>query len=220
MLYPIFKKTSFFRNRALRIAVFLLISAVCLLPSALAQTGGLKGKVRTNGGQVIPNARVTVRRDGKDLTSSKADANGLFRIEGLESGNYNLVVDADGYTSGILYNVEVKKKKVRDLGERLILSIDQGTLVIVKGSVFFREGSSVTGAKVEIEKVDSDGSTKKLATALTNISGEFTFRQPEGRGKYRITAKFNGVSGSKMVEVDNAAIYRLAISLDLSRIDK
>jgi hypothetical protein len=141
-------------------------------------------------------------------------------MEGLDSGNYNLVVDAKGYSSGLLYNVEVKKKKLRDLGDRLILSIDQGTQVIVKGSVFYREGTSVTGAKIEIEKVNADGSTQSLGSVFTNVSGEFTVRRPEGPAKLRVTAKFKGVSGTKEIEVENAAVYRLAITLDLPRTEK
>ena len=197
--------------------VFLL--TLGLFSAVSAQTG-LKGKVRTNSGSGIANANVTVRKDGKDLKSVNANASGNFVIEGIDPGSYNLVVDAKGYSSGVLYNVEVKKNKVRDLGDRLILNVDQGTQVILKGSVFFREGTSVTGAKVEIERISSDGSAKHLGTTYTNVSGEFTVRQPDGFAKLRVTASFKGVSGTKEIEVENAAVYRLAIILDISRADK
>ena len=52
---------------------------------------------------------------------------------------------------------------------------------------------------------------------MTNIYGEFSFRQPEGAATYRLTAKYKNHTASKDIEVDNAAIYRLAISLDVSR---
>ncbi len=213
-------QVSFAKNRSVRILLFALVSFVCLLPSVFAQTGGLKGKVRTNSGSGIANASVTVRQDGKDVKSVRADAKGEFVMEGLDSGNYNLVVDAKGYSSGIIYNVEVKKKRVRDLGEKLMLSIDQGTQVIIKGSVFYREGTSVTGAKIEIEKVNADGSTQSLDSTNTNVSGEFTIRRPESPAKIRITARFKGVSGTKEIDVENAAVYRLAITLDISRTQK
>lgn len=208
-------------SRVLLVACCLLAFAFCLLPSAAAQsTGGLKGKVRTSSGNGIAGASVTVRQKGSDVRSATTSEKGEFLLDGLESGLYNLVFDAKGYSSGVLYNVEVKKKKISDLGDRLMLSSDQGTQVIVKGSVFFKEGTSVTGAKVELERVNSDGSTQKLASSLTNISGEFTFRRPEGNAKLRITAKFNGVTGSKVIDVSEAAIYRLAITLETSRSEK
>lgn len=197
----------------------MLLAVVCVV-SAAAQTGGLKGKVRTNRGDGIADATVTARKSGKDVKSVRSDSKGNFVIDGLESGNYNIVFDAGGYSSGVLYNVEVKNKSVRNLGERLMLSPDQGTQVIIRGSVFYREGTSVTGAKVEIEKMNADGSYKSIGSAFTTISGEFTFRQPESDAKFRITAKFKGVSGTKTLEVNNAAIYRLAITLDLPRTEK
>lgn len=193
---------------------------VCLAAAAFAQGGGIKGKVRSSKGGAIAGATITARKDGKDIKTVHSDAKGSFVLKGLDSGVYNVVFDADGFSSGVKYGVEIKNNNIRDLGDRLILSIDQGTLVIVKGSVFFREGTSVTGAKVELERVNADGTTKLLATEYTNVSGEFTFKQPVGPSKLRITAKFKEASGTKDIEVTNAAIYRLAISLDISRADK
>ena len=197
------------------------MSAFCLLPSAFAQsTGGVKGKVRTSDGGGIAGATVTARQKGNDVKTATANAKGEFVLDGLDSGLYNLVFDASGYSSGVLYNIEIKKNRVQDLGERLMLSTDKGTQVIVNGSVFYKEGTSVTAAKVELETVNSDGSTKKLASGYTSSNGEFTFRMKPGNAKLRLTAKFNGVTGSKDIEVSEAAIYRLAITLDLSRTEK
>lgn len=187
---------------------------------AYAQSGGVKGKVRTNSGAGISGASIVARQNGKDVKTVKSDSQGKFQMDGLDSGRYNVLFDANGYSSGVLYNVEIKKNNVRDLGDRLILFPDQGTQVILKGSIFYREGTSVTGAKVELEKVNADGTVSKIGSVYTNVSGEFTFRQPEGTAKLRITAKFKGVSGAQEIDVDTAAIYRTAITLDISRTEK
>ncbi len=198
----------------------ILVLGLSFFTTVSAQTGGVKGKVRTNSGAGIANANVTIRKDGKDLKSVNANSGGSFVIEGIEPGRYSVVVDAKGYSSGVLYNVEVKKDKVRDLVDRLMLNIDQGSQVILKGSVFFREGTSVTGAKVQIEKINSDGSASRIGSTFTNVSGEFTLRQPEAAAKFRVTATYKGVTGTKEIQVENAAVYRLAITLDISRTDK
>jgi len=203
-------------SRFLKIA---LIALVAFTATALAQSGGVKGKVKSNRGSGIPNATVTARRSGKDIKTVRADSKGSFQLTGLESGVYSLVFDADGFQSGLLQGVEVKGG-VRDLGDRLILFPDQGTQVIINGSVFYKEGVSLGGAKIEIERQNADGSWKKVTTMYTTIQGEFTFRQPEAAAKFRITAKYNGAEGSKEVEVNTAAIYRLAITLDISRTEK
>ncbi len=206
-------------NKRTALLLFLL-SAFCMMPSVLAQ-GGVKGKVRNNKGGAIAGATVTARMGGRDVKTVRADSKGSFTLEGLDEGTYNIVFDADGYATGVKFAVQIKDGSVRDLGDRLILSVDQGTQIVIKGSVFFREGTSVTAAKVEIERVNDDGSTKDLGSTYTSSSGEFTFRPPAGTTKVRVTAKYKGVSGSKEIsEIVNAGIYRTAITLDLSRTEK
>jgi hypothetical protein len=124
------------------ILLLFLLSAVCLLPSVYAQ-GGIKGKVRNNKGNGIGGASVSARLNGKDVKTVTADSKGNFLMEGLKAGTYNISFDADGYAMGVKFGVEIKNGSVRDLGDRLILSVDQGTLLIVKGSVFFKEGTSL-----------------------------------------------------------------------------
>jgi hypothetical protein len=103
----------------------------------------------------------------------------------------------------------------------LILAVDQGTVVIIKGSVFFKEGTSMTAAKIEFERINDDGSTKNLGSTYSNYSGEFSFRPPAGVTKVRVTARYKGVEASKdITEIVNAGIYRTAITLDISRSDK
>lgn len=197
----------------------IFVSFILLASSTFAQSGGIKGKVRDQRGKGIAGAQVEVRKDGNVVKSANSNAKGEFQIVGLKQGVYNVSFDADGYSTGVLHGVEVKNG-TRDLGGRLILSVDQGTQVIIRGSVFYKEGTSVTGAKVDLELVNADGSTKKIGSAYTTISGDFTFRRPGGAAKLRVTAKFKGATGSKDIDVDNAAIYRTAITLDISRQEK
>jgi hypothetical protein len=205
-------------TKHLRIPLLLLLSAVCLLPSVLGQ-GGVKGKVRGPNGNGVPNAEISVRQDGKDIRSAKADAKGEFQISGLSPGKYNISFDADGYALGVLYNIQVESK-IKDLGDKLILSRDRGSMVLVQGSVFFKEGTSVTGAQIKLEQVNSDGSTKSLGTSFSNSSGEFSFRRPSGAAKLRVTAKLKNATMSKDVEVDDPAIYRVALTLPMSAVDR
>ncbi len=203
-----------FAKHSIAVAALFILSVVF---AHAQETGGVKGKVRTAKGDGIAGANVIARANGADVKSAKSDADGKFVLDGLKPGIYNVVFDKSGYASGVKYNVEIKKNKTNDLGERLILLVDQGTQVIVKGSVFNQDGRSVGGAKVEIEKILSDGSTKKVGSGYTNISGEFTFRFPEGSEKYRVTASLKDATASKDLDVTSAAIYRLAINLKMDK---
>ena len=196
-----------------------LLLAVSCVGTALAQTSGgggvVKGRLRTNKGSDIAGATVTARLKGEDVKSVKTDAKGAFVLDGLEAGIYNITFEKNGYSTGVRYNVEVKTGEINDLGEKLFLNIDPGTQVIVKGSVFDKFGRSVFGAKIEIHRINADGSTKKINSARTSETGEFTFRFPEASAKFRIIASANGVKNSKDIEVESAAIYRMAITLDM-----
>ena len=194
--------------------LFVFIFAISSFSAFAQETGGVKGKIRATNGGAIDGAGITARQEGADVKSTKADGDGKFVLNGLAPGIYNIVFDKSGYSSAIKHNIEIKRNKIVDLGERLILTVDQGTQVIVKGSIFNEEGRSVGGARVEIEKISSDGGTrKKVGSGYTNISGEFTFRFSEGATKYRITATAKDATASKEIEVTSAAIYRLAITL-------
>lgn len=196
----------------------LLLAACCLLPaSGFAQTGSVKGKVRAMNGASISNATITARQNGEDKSSARSDSKGNFELRGLEPGVYTFVFDAPGYASGLRSNIAVRNGKTTDLGDNLRLMVDRGTLVIVQGAVFFKDGTSVTGAKIEVEKVNADGTTQKLNTVWTNYQGEFSFRKEQGAARLRFTAKYRDVSASKEVDVDTAEVYRLAISLPIER---
>lgn len=200
------------------IALFsFLLAFSALTVFAQGETGGVKGKVRNMKGGAISGATVTARRDGKDVKSVESDAKGNFQLNGLAPGVYNFVFEKPGYGAGVKYNVEVRSGKIISLGDNLALMQDQGTLVLLNANVFNQDGRSITGARVEVERINADGSTKKIATGYTNVSGEFTLRQPEGSGKYRVTATMKGVSGSKEVTVDSAGRYSLAITLNIPK---
>ena len=202
----IFKQTA--------MALFLL--ALTTL-AASAQTGGVKGKVRNMKGKAIEGATVTARLKGEDVKSVKSDAKGNFELTGLNPGVYNFVFEKSGYGAGVKYNVEIKSGGITSLGDNLALMQDQGTVVILNASVFNQDGRSITGARVEVARINEDGSTKKIATGFTNVSGEFGLRQPEGTAKFRVTAFFKGVSASKEISVDSAGRYSTAITLNLPK---
>lgn len=206
--------------RIFKQAAFFAALVIFSVSAALAQnTGGVKGKVKNQKGDGLSGATITARLKGQDVKSVKTDAKGNFQMTGLESGVYNFVFERNGYASGIKYNVEIKSSVV-NLGDNLVLMVDQGALVILNGSVFNQDGRSITGAKIEVERINADGSTKKIATAYTNYSGEFTLRQPEGSAKFRVTATFKGISGSKEVSVDSAGRYSFSINLNIPKDEK
>lgn len=203
--------------KKISLIIFLLLFSSIFVA---AQTGSVIGKVRNTKGKSLEGVIVDARQDGKSMKTTETDSKGKFQISGLEPGRYTLVFDKAGFSTGALTNVEVRAKKKNNLGSRLILKVDQGTLVIVEASVFNQNGFSLQGAKVVIEEVSSDGTTKKVGSGYSSRDGDVVFRFPEKPTTYRVTASVKDISATKDVEVNEAAMYRTAITLDLTKDNK
>ena len=66
--------------------------------------------------------------------------------------------------------------------------------------------------KVELARILSENSIQKLDSRVTGETGEFVFRLPPDPGKYRLTLKADAEPSSKDVEVESAAVYRVALT--------
>jgi hypothetical protein len=175
-------------------------------------TGGIKGKVRAETGSAA-GVTVVVRQGDKEIHRSETDKNGDFMVR-LSPGTYGLTFRKPGLSVGTIENVEVKAGKTRSLGDRLILTIDEGSIAFIRGSVFNAEGRSVPNAKIELARLLEDGTVKKIDGRITNETGSFVFRLSPEAGKYRITVKPDGVQPvTQDMEIDGAAVYRIALSL-------
>lgn len=196
-----------------QIAAVLFLFAVQFVAAAQTGTGGIKGKVKVETGTAA-GVSVVVRRGEQEVTRVATDKGGSFVVTGLRPGMYGLTFRKPGLSVGTVENVEVKSGKTRSLGDRLVLSVDEGSIAFIRGSVFSPSGRSVPGARVELARILEDGSTKKIDGRVTTETGSFVFRLTPEPGKYRVTAKISGAEpGSSDVEIDGAAVYRLAISL-------
>jgi hypothetical protein len=96
----------------------------------------------------------------------------------------------------------------------LVLAIDEGSIAFIRGSVFNENDRSVPNVRIELAKIEGDGSARKIDGRVTNEIGSFVFRLSPEVARYRVTARPNGGEPvSKDIEIDGAAIYRVALSL-------
>ena len=204
---------------SVRSGLSIAAAVICLATLAVVSvaqdrgTGSIKGKVKVETGTAAGVA-VVVRRGEQEVTRVATDKNGGFVVSRLQPGIYGLTFRKPGLSVGTIENIEVKSGKTRSLGERLVLSVDEGSIAFIRGSVFSPSGRSVPGARVELARILEDGSTKKIDGRITTETGSFVFRLTPEPAKYRVTAKISGAEPtSSDVEIDGAAVYRMAISL-------
>jgi hypothetical protein len=197
-----------------KLALVLLVALAAI--GVVAQdrsTGGIKGKVRVETG-APSGVAVIVRQGEREVVRGLTDKNGEFLISRLTPGRYGITLRKPGLSVGTIEDIEVKAGKPRSLGDRLILSIDEGSIAFIKGSVFNQDDRSAPNVRIELAKIEADGTARKIDGRITNEIGAFTFRLTPELAKYRVTAKpSKGDAVSKDVEIDGPAVYRVALSL-------
>lgn len=196
--------------------IFLLVITLGAAAVAVAQDktlGAIKGKVRVETG-TPGGVTVVVRRGETEVTRTETQKNGDFLVSRLTPGVYGLTFRKPGLSIGSMEEVEVKAGKTRSLGDRLVLTIDEGSIAFLSGSVFSADDRSVPNAKVELSRILEDGTVKKIDGRVTTETGSFKFRLSPEPAKYRVSVKTSGSEAvSKDVEIDGAAVYRVALSL-------
>lgn len=202
---------------AMKLRILMIFVVLAILATVTGaqdrSTGGLKGKVRVETG--TPNGvAVIVRKGEREVARGVTDKNGEFVVSRLTPGRYGVTLRKPGLSVGSIEDVEVKAGKTRSLGDRLVLAIDEGSIAFIRGSVFDQNDRSMPNVRVELARIEPDGTTKKIDGRITNEIGAFVFRLTPDSAKYRVTAKPNGGDPvSKDVDVDGAAVYRIALSV-------
>jgi hypothetical protein len=197
--------------RTISAATFLLLMAFAC-PGQDKSTGAIKGKVRVEKGSPA-GAAVILRQGDTEVTRTTTDKKGDFLIARITPGVYGLTVRKPGLAVGSIENVEVKAGKTRSLGDHVILSVDEGSIAFIRGSVFSEGGRSVPGVRVELARIIDEQATERLDARVTGETGEFVFRLPPDTAKYRLTIKASGAQvDSKDVSVDGPAVYRVALT--------
>ena len=177
-------------------------------------TGGITGRVRVDSGASPSDITVKVMRGDEEVAQTTTNARGDFEVQGLAPGTYGLTLRKAGLQIGHMESVEVRAGKTVSLKNHLFLPVDEGSIAHLRGSVFTAEGRGLGGARIELARIEEDGSLRKIDDRVANGYGMFAFRLPPGRARYRVTAKADGMqAGTQDVEIDGAAIFRVAVTL-------
>jgi hypothetical protein len=200
-----------FNKTLLVLVIILFIAGVSAAQDK--SLGAIKGKVRVETGTPA-GVTIVVRRGQTEVTRSETSKNGDFVVSRLSPGVYGLTFRKAGLSVGTIEDVEVKAGKTRSLGDRLILTIDEGSIAFLSGSVFDPDGRSVPNVKVELFRILEDATTKKIDSRITTETGSFKFRLSPDAAKYRVSVKRDGAEPvTKDVDIDGAAVYRVALSM-------
>jgi len=191
--------------------LLLLLVAV----ASMAQDKGtatVKGKVKVEQGSPS-GVSVILLQDDREITRVATDKRGEFTLAHISPGLYTVTFRKPGLAVGSIPNLDLKGGQKRVLHD-LVLGIDEGSIAFLRGSVFTESGRSVPGVRIELARVVAENTLQKIDARVTGETGEFVFRLSPETAKYRVTVKADGLQPvSKDVEVDSAAVYRVALTV-------
>lgn len=201
------------RTKAILILLCLILSAAAAFSQG-GDKGGIKGKVRVKERGPTADVTVTIRQGEREVAHAVTDNKGEFSITGLAPGVYGITLRKTGLSVGTLEDIKVKAGKTTQLPDRLVLTVNEAAIARLWGSVFNEGGYSVPGARIELARVQADGTARKIDGRLTNESGQAVFRLSPDKATYRLTVKAEGAEPqSKDVEIDGAMVYRVAFTI-------
>lgn len=207
-------------KKFLNVCLLALLTPVGVFAAAQG-TGTLKGKIENEKGKPVAGAEVRAMstRD-RSVKETKTDGAGNYSFE-LGPDDYVVSFDAEGFQGGTLREMQqVEAGKETRIKTLRLQRAKRSSLI--RGAVFDTNGLSLAGARVRLERINSDEkeSEKKDKESLTlnyttNSRGEFAFRLPPARARYQLTAILSGYKPeTKVVDVNADEAVPLAFNLE------
>lgn len=207
------------RRHPMKYFVPALILSMLFSGTVLCQkpSGSISGRVVSDDGQPLPNARITLIGSGGSSNGMQAramiapDEEGNFRVEGLDPRTYKIYAYAPGYVAVDHENFQsstmmgVASVASYRIGDTVTLTMTRGA--VITGRVLTAAGEPVVGINVRAMRVRDHLGRSGAAEPATFSSSMKT----DDRGVYRI---YGLASGSYIVSAGGGAFSVLQTPFD------
>ena len=141
-------------NRLVIAVVAMLAAAV---PAAAQQTTGtIAGRVIDEQGGAIPGATVTARSAQTGFVRTEvSDSEGLYRLNALPVGSYDVVAELQGFTRMEQKGVVVNVAQTVNLDVQMRVATLQETVTVTAESPLIDTTSSAVGGVVDVGRIES-----------------------------------------------------------------
>ncbi len=186
-------------SKAVRIAEVLILMLLIAAPyPGFSQTTGasLTGQVTDPVGAALPNATVSVKNVGTNLTDQSAsDAQGVYRVSPLPPGTYTLTVTASGFSTYVQQGIVLTIGLSATQNVALKVGSAQQTVQVTENAELINTTSPAIGMTVNQEEVSqlplngrdpqslvflAPGTTNGTAYGIAVNQGDFVFPQETG----------------------------------------
>ena len=148
-------------GNAVRCVVFAMLLVTVNLPVYAGSQNGLRGKVADPMGRVVPDAKVTLLQNGKEIVQGKSDSQGVFELSPPSAGRYDVQVESSGFATQTVPSVFVASGRTTELPV-VTLSIGSITQQVVVSATGTAIPDSQVGASVAVIDGDQIQTLNKL----------------------------------------------------------
>jgi hypothetical protein len=149
---------------------FLLALSLCALFSH-GQSGIITGKIRNaRNNEPVPFANVIIQGSANGVVS---DLEGVYRIEQLAPGLYNLEVSSVGFKRTVVFEIEVSNSRISTADVKLEeLAIEIGEAEVVGSSISNREEAPLSVRKIGVNEIKRNpGGNRDISRAIQSLPG-------------------------------------------------
>src|SRR5678815_980975 len=190
------------------LVLFAMLSTTAIWGQAQSNAADLQGTVKDSTGAVVPNATVTARNPGKNISrTSTSNEEGFYRIVNLPPGDYEITVEAANFKKSVLTKVNLTVGQAAQLDVALELGSISETVTVSDATSEIVEGTKTAVATtIDQQRINNLPINERnyIQFAITNS----TVGRDNGRpiGPAPTTGlNFGGQRGrSNLVQVDGA----------------
>ncbi len=157
----------------MRLAGVILAVIMTAIPAAAQETGSLTGRIASESGVSLFGANVVVKSPAiEGLRGSTSDSRGMYRVDGLPAGEYEVTVTFLGYVSETATGVPVQGGARTERDFVLAATVLLGQEVVVSAS---RKQEKALDAPASVEVVEMrdirDSQALTVDEHIKNLSG-------------------------------------------------
>src|SRR3954447_17276434 len=134
----------------------LIVLLACASPFAQQTTGNVTGRVVDQQGSAIPGATVTAKSPSTGFTRTEtSDAEGLYRLNALPVGLYEVTAELQGFSTVSKKDIEVNVGQTQSVDFPMKVAALAETVNVTGATPLVETTNSAVGAVVDIKRIES-----------------------------------------------------------------
>lgn len=196
--------------------IFVLLISLLVIDVSAQTKFLINGHLKDAHGAAIPNASVSLRNTANDKqTATQTDSNGAFEFRELVKGNYQIVAEAEGFSSASK-SVFLDGQNVSDV--EIVLSIGNISEKVTVSATRTQVAAEDTAVPVSV--IDREEFEEKNVNTTGDILRKLPGVSVVGEGSFRVRPQIRGLASNRvLVLVDGERLNNARTSTDQSGIE-